>query len=176
MNIFKLERILNHQQHLYYNVPYGPDDITNPGWAAHYGTQVYSEISAEKEALEKRYEELQSKLRTMWDIPTQVELGEKFPFTGFVEIDGTIHKCKSCEHEDLVRSLVYDNPEYFKRYRNVPATFYDRKPQGMLQEEYFLMKYLGFVKISSFEKAPTKKILFRYENLTWKQSDIIYPQ
>ena len=105
-----------------------------------------------------------------------MELGEKFPFTGFVEIDGTIHKCKSCEHEDLVRNIVYDNPEYFKRYRNVPAAFYDRKPQGMLQEEYFLMKYLGFVKISSFEKAPTKKILFRYENLTWKQSDIIYPQ
>jgi hypothetical protein len=157
-NLFKLERILNHQQHLHYNCD----------WDA-----VDREIARDNS---RKVCELENKLKNLWDIPTQVELGEKFPFTGFVEIDGTVHKCKSCEHEDLVRSIVYDNPEYFKRYRNVPATFYDRKPQGMLQEEYFLMKYLGFVKISSFEKAPTKKILFRYENLTWKQSDIIYPQ
>lgn len=158
MNIFKLERILNHQQHLYYNIPYGDDDYSF----------AYREAS-------KRADKAEEALKNLWDIPIQTELGEKFPFTGFVEIDGTIHKCNSCEHEDLVRSIVYDNPEYFKRYRNVPATFYDKKPQGMLQEEYFLMKYLGFVKISSFEKAPTKKILFRYENLTWKQSDIVYP-
>lgn len=159
MNIFKLERILNHQQHLCYNIPYGDEDYSS----------AYREAS-------KRADKAEEKLKNLWDIPIQTELGERFPFTGFVEIDGTIHKCKSCEHEDLVRNIVYDNPEYFKRYRNVPAAFYDRKPQGMLQEEYFLMKYLGFVKISSFEKAPTKKILFRYENLTWKQSDIIYPQ
>ena len=156
MNIFKLERILNHQQHLQYNCKWTEDDYYDSGVSAGYN---------------KAKQEFMS----MQDIPIQVELGEKFPFTGFVEIDGTIHKCNSCEHEDLVRSIVYDNPEYFKRYRNVPATFYDRKAQGMLQEEYFLMKYLGFVKVSSFEKAPTKKILFRYENLTWKQSDIIYP-
>ena len=158
MNIFKLDRILNHQQHLHFNVPYGDDDY-------------YSDYRNARDRADKAEE----KLKNLWDIPIQTELGERFPFTGFVEIDGTIHKCNSCEHEDLVRSLVYDNPEYFKRYRNVPAMFYDRKPQGMLQEEYFLMKYLGFVKISSFEKAPTKKILFRYENLTWKQSDVIYP-
>lgn len=155
----KLERILNRQFHLHFNVPYGDDNY-------------YSDYRDARDRADKAEE----KLKNLWDIPIQTELGEKFPFTGFVEIDGTIHKCKSCEHEDLVRSIVYDNPEYFKRYRNVPATFYDRKPQGMLQEEYFLMKYLGFVKISSFEKAPTKKILFRYENLTWKQSDVIYPQ
>ena len=159
MNILKLEKILNHQQHLHFNVPYGDDDY-------------YSDYRDARDRADKAEE----KLKNLWDIPIQVELGEKFPFTGFVEIDGTIHKCKSCEHEDLVRSIVYDNPEYFKRYRNVPAVFYDHKPQGMLQEEYFLMKYLGFVKISSFEKTPTKRILFRYENLTWKQSDVIYPQ
>lgn len=157
MKIFKLERILNHQQHLHFNVPYGDDSSYDSGFSA-------GEIKGRVEAT-----------KDLWDIPIQTELGEKFPFTGFVEIDGTIHKCNSCDHENLVRSIVYDNPEYFKRYKNVPATFYDRKPQGMLQEEYFLMKYLGFVKISSFEKAPTKRILFRYENLTWKQSDVIYP-
>ena len=165
MNVFKLERILNRQQHLHFNAD----------WSDYY-EESYNHAASRVSELEKELSLSREKLKNLWDIPTQVELGENFPFTGFVEIDGTIHKCKSCEHEDLVRSIVYDNPEYFKRYRNVPATFYDRKPQGMLQEEYFLMKYLGFVKISSFEKAPTKRILFRYENLTWKQSDIIYPQ
>ena len=150
----KLERILNHQQHLQFNCKW-PEDYDYEGGRRAGIAQVTKDL---------------------WDIPIQTELGEKFPFTGFVEIDGTIHKCKSCEHEDLVRSIVYDNPDYFKRYRNVPAVFYDHKPQGMLQEEYFLMKYLGFVKVSSFKDAPTKKILFRYENLTWKQSDVIYPQ
>ena len=157
--ITKLEKILNHQQHLYYNCK----------WPEDYDSGYSSGKSAGYEQAKKDFQNLQ-------DIPIQVELGEKFPFTGYVEIDGTIHKCNSCEHEKLTRDLVYNIPEHFKRYLNVPATFYDRKPQGMLQEEYFLMKYLGFVKVSSFEKAPLKKILFRYENLTWKQSDVIYPQ
>lgn len=174
--MFKLERILNHQQHLHYNIPYGPDDVSNPGWFDHYGAQAYSEVSVEKEALEKRYEELQSKFRTMWDIPIQTELGEHFPFAGYIGIDGETIKCSSCEHESIVRNIVYDNPDYFKRYRELPASYFDKKPQGMLQEEYFIMKYLGFVKVSSFEKAPTKRILFRYGNLTWKQSDVIYPR
>ena len=152
--ISKLEKILNHQQHLYFNVKWDDDDYYNSG---------YSRGKADT-------------IKELWDIPIQTELGEKFPFTGYVEIDGTVHKCNSCEHEKLTRDLVYNIPEHFKRYLNVPAAFYDRKPQGMLQEEYFLMKYLGFIKVSSFEKAPTKRILFRYENLTWKQSDVIYPQ
>ena len=158
MNICKLERILNHQQHLQFNCDW---DAVDREIARDNSIKIY---------------ELENKLKNLWDIPIQMELGEKFPFTGFVGIDGTTYKCESCEHENLVRDMVYNIPEHFKRYLNVPATFYDRKPQGMLQEEYFLMKYLGFVKISSFEKAPTKRILFRYENLTWKQSDIIYPQ
>ena len=175
MNISKIERILNHQQHLHFNVPYGPDDISNPGWFDHYGAQAYSEALEDRSNLEKEVTKLKETLKNLWDIPTQVELGEKFPFAGYVEIDGTVHKCNPCEHEKLTRDLVYNVPEHFKRYLNVPAMFYDRKPQGMLQEEYFLMKYLGFVKVSSFEKAPTKRILFRYENLTWKQSDVIFP-
>ena len=154
MNIFKLEKILNHQQHLHFNMNWDDEDYYESGRSA--GIAEFK--------------------KEIWDIPTQVELGEKFPFTGFVGIDGTTFKCEPCEHEKLIRDMVYNVPEHFKRYLNVPASFYDRKPQGMLQEEYFLMKYLGFVKISSFEKAPTKRILFRYENLTWKQSDVIYPQ
>ena len=159
MKIFKLERILNHQQHLHFNVPYGDDDY-------------YSDYKSAKDRADKAEE----KLKNLWDIPIQTELGEHFPFAGYVGIDGETIKCNSCEHESVVRNIVYDNPDYFKRYKELPASYFDRKPQGMLQEEYFLMKYLGFIKISSFEKAPTKRILFRYENLTWKQSDVIYPR
>ena len=151
--ITKLEKILNHQQHLHFNIKWDDEDYYQSGRNA--GIAEFK--------------------KEIWDLPIQVELGEKFPFAGFVGIDGTTYKCEPCEHEKLVRDMVYNIPEHFKRYLNVPAMFYDRKPQGMLQEEYFLMKYLGFVKVSSFEKAPTKRILFRYENLTWKQSDIIFP-
>ena len=154
MNILKLERILSHQQHLHFNMNWDDEDYYESGRSA-----GIAEIT-----------------KNLWDLPIQSELGEKFPFTGFVGIDGTTFKCEPCEHEKLIRDMVYNVPEHFNRYLNVPASFYDRKPQGMLQEEYFLMKYLGFVKISSFEKAPTKRILFRYENLTWKQSDVIYPR
>ena len=48
---------------------------------------------------------------------------------------------------------------------------------NVLQVKFIETKYPSFdlIKVLSFEKAPTKKILFRYENLTWKQSDVIYP-
>ena len=65
--ITKLEKILNHQQHLHFNIPYGPDDISNPGWFDHYGAQAYSEVSAEKEALEKRLKELNEDLNNDWE-------------------------------------------------------------------------------------------------------------
>lgn len=156
----KLERILNHQQHLHFNVPYGDES-----WSGGYS-------SGKAEG----YAQAKKELAILQDIPTQVELGEKFLFTGYVGIDGEIIKCRSCEHEKVVRDIIYDNPEVFKRYRLMPASAFDKKPAGMLQEEYYIMKYLGYVKVSSFEKAPLKKILFRYEKLTWIQSDIIYPQ
>ena len=112
----------------------------------------------------------------LWDVPTQIKLNENFPFTGFIGKDGTIYECKPFEHDDLIRNIVYNNPEYFEKYKNIPATCYDRIPQGMLQEEYFLMKYLGFVKVFSFREIPTMKLLSRYETLTPEQSNVIYPQ
>ena len=157
MNILKIEKILNHQQHLHYNCKWTEDDYYRSGQSS-------------------GYEKAKSEFMATQDIPTQVELGEKFPFTGYVGIDGETIKCRSCEHEKVVRDIIYDNPEVFKRYRLMPASAFDKKPAGMLQEEYYIMKYLGYVKISSFEDAPLKRILFRYEKLTWMQTDIIYPQ
>lgn len=111
-----------------------------------------------------------------YDIPKQNNIPTGSKLCGYIEIDGTYHKCNSCEHEKFVRRLVYENEEFRKRYFEVPASFFDKKPIGMLQEEYFLMKDLGVVKISSFKDAPTKMIAFFYNNLTYKQTDLIYPR
>lgn len=111
-----------------------------------------------------------------YDIPKQNNIPTGSKLCGYIEIDGTYHKCNSCEHEKFVRKLVYENEEFRQRYFEIPASFFDKKPIGMLQEEYFLMKDLGVVKISSFKDAPTKMIAFFYSNLTYKQSDLIYPR
>lgn len=156
-NLNNITRILSNTNKCCYNVKWTDEDYYESGVSLGYA---------------KAKEEM----KNLWDIPTQVELGEKFPFAGYVSIDGKCIKCESCEHEKIVRDIVYNNKTYFKKYRNCDANLFVKKPQGMLQEEYFLMKYLGFVKISSFADAPLKKILFRYDNLTWKQSDVIYPR
>lgn len=111
-----------------------------------------------------------------YDIPKQNNIPTGSKLCGYIEIDGTYHKCDSCEHEKFVRKLVYENEEFRKRYFEIPASFFDKKPIGMLQEEYFLMKDLGVVKISSFKDAPTKMIAFFYNTLTYKQTDLIYPR
>lgn len=169
----KLEKILHHQFHLNFNVPYGPDDITNPGWAETYGAEAYSEALQEAKNWEDKYNEIAHKFDHFFDIPKQNELGEKFPWVGYIDINGKKYTCDQCEHESIIRQIVLK--EYLDEYLKVPASFYDHKPQGTLQEEYFAMKYLGFAKVSAFRNAPTKRILFFYDKLTWKQSNEIYP-
>ena len=160
-----LNRIVNHQDKLYFNVCYECDCD---------GYDRYRREEEEKNIWKKKYEELEKKFKDFFNIPNQNVLGEKFPWTGYIDINGKVYKCESCEHESIIRQIVLN--EYLDEYLSVPASFYDHKPQGTFQEEYFAMKYLGFVKVSSFENAPTKKILFRYDKLTWKQSDVIYPR
>ena len=112
----------------------------------------------------------------MFDIPNQNNLPLKSKLCSYIEIDGTYHECNSCEHEKIIRQLIWENEDFRKRYFDTPASFYDRMPRGMLQEEYFAMKLLGFIKISSFEKTPNKKIVFSYGLLTYKQTDLVYPR
>lgn len=110
------------------------------------------------------------------DIPKQNNLPKSSKLCGYIEIDGTYHKCSSCEHEKIIRQIIWENDELRKRYFETPASFFDSMPRGMLQEEYFAMKDLGFVKISSFKNTPNDMVVFFYNNLTYKQSDIIYPR
>ncbi len=160
----QLHRILEKHQHLHFNVPY--DDAEAERWAR------YASEKREKEWQEK-FEDLQNKFKSFFDIPKQNELGEKFPWCGYIDINGKKYVCEQCEHESIIRQIVLN--EYLKEYLSVPASFYDHKPQGTFQEEYFAMKYLGFAKVSAFRDAPTKRILFFYDKLTWKQSREIYP-
>lgn len=110
------------------------------------------------------------------DIPKQNNLPKSSKLCGYIEIDGTYHKCSSCEHEKVIRQIIWENEELRKRYFETPASFFDQMPRGMLQEEYFAMKDLGFVKISSFKNTPNDMVVFFYNNLTYKQSDVVYPR
>lgn len=142
-----------------YNIPYG--DSYDDGY---------------KSGKSKGYYEAKKEFDNMFDIPNQNNLPLKSKLCGYIEIDGTYHEGNSCEHEKIIRQLIWENEDFRKRYFDTPANFYDRMPRGMLQEEYFAMKLLGFIKISSFEKTPNEKIVFSYGLLTYKQTDLIYPR
>ena len=160
----RIHKILDKQDKLYHNVCYDcPSQVYD----------MYHREEDEKNEWKKKYLDLEEKFKNFFDIPRQNELGEKFPWSGYIDMNGKIYKCNSCEHESIIRQIIFK--EYLNEYLKVPASFYDHKPQGTFQEEYFAMKYLGFAKVSSFENAPTKKILFFYDKLTWKQSNEIYP-
>ena len=167
-SLFKLDRILNHQLELHWNVPY--DDNEARMWEAQSKFKKADEESKEWQA---KYEDLQNKFKNFFDIPNQNELNPKFPWCGYIDINGKKYVCEHCEHESIIRQIVLN--EYLEEYLSVPASFYDHKPQGTFQEEYFAMKYLGFAKVSAFRDNPTKPILFFYNKLTWKQSEEIYP-
>lgn len=113
-------------------------------------------------------------MKSSSDSPTEAVLGETFPFTGYISREGKIYECESCQHESIIRWIVLE--DYLDEYVGTKASDYDHQPRGMLQEEYFAMKILDFVKVSSFEGTPTKKVLFRYGPLTDKQNEIVYPR
>ena len=78
--------------------------------------------------LDKKFENVQAN-----DSMEQNELGERFPWCGYIDINGKKYVCEQCEHESIIRQIVLN--EYLKEYLSVPASFYDHKPQGTFQEE-----------------------------------------
>ena len=107
------------------------------------------------------------------DLPNEVYL-RYTNLCGYIAPNGKYYHCDSCEHTTIVRDIALG--EYLEEYKTVPVEFFDEKPHFMLQEEYFLMKKLGFAKISSFKLAVDKMYLFLYGTLTPEQTDIIYPR
>ena len=110
---------------------------------------------------------------TLGDLPKETYL-RYTKLCGYIAPDGKYYHCDHCGHTTIVRDIALG--EYLEEYKAVPAEFFDEKPNYMLQEEYFLMKKLGFAKISSFKLAVDKMYLFLYGTLTPEQTDIIYPR
>ena len=150
-------------------------------WEAKQCTSITSEIE------DKAYKEdcrligytargnsinIQSQLNNR-DLPNEVYL-RYTKLCGYIAPNGKYYHCDPCEHTTIVRDIALG--EYLEEYKTVPAEFFDEKPHFMLQEEYFLMKKLGFAKISSFKLAVDKMYLFLYGTLTSEQTDIIYPK
>ena len=147
-----------------FNVPYGDEDNYSSGYDSGYekAKKEYEEklenqknelltrgfVSNEPEYVHKISAELDSfckvedvstnykNLNVLYssDIPKQNNIPTGSKLCGYIEIDGTYHKCNSCEHEKFVRRLVYENEEFRNRYFELPASFFDKKPIGMLQE------------------------------------------
>lgn len=110
---------------------------------------------------------------TLGDLPKETAL-RYTKLCGYIAPDGKYYHCDHCGHTTIVRDIALG--EYLEEYKAVPTEFFDEKPHHMLQEEYFLMKKLGFAKISSFKLAVDKMYLFLYGTLTPAQTDIIYPR
>lgn len=110
-------------------------------------------------------------------LPTQIKLETKRDLCGYVSPEGKYYPCGHYEHEILARKLVPFPPQVV-----CPACvsgFFAhkyRKPQGMLQEEYYLMAEKRYVKISSFKDSVNQMWLFSYYDLTPEQTDFIYPR
>jgi hypothetical protein len=107
-----------------------------------------------------------------YDLPIEFKLDNHLIQTGYIDKNGKFYECNSCEHERIIQDIIHN--EYEQEFSNIDKDFYNRKPIGMFDEEYFAMKYLKFVKISSFEETPLEKVLIRYDSLTTKQIEKIY--
>lgn len=120
------------------------------------------------------YDDEYSSPAPSWDTPRQVRLDRKTDLCGYIDNTGKYYPCQHCQHESIIREIVIN--EYLTKYLSVNSDFYLLKPPGMFQEEYFAMKYLGFIKISSFKEWTDQMYLFTYNTLSWQQTEIVYPK
>ena len=138
LNIWKLEKILNHQNELHFNVPY--DDNQAELWATEHKLDKANDQIKE---LEERYSLLQNKFQNFWDIPIQTELGEKFPWSGYIDINGNIGE---------IDGIKYKIAGAVKRHMDVvlvPPSNYEEAMQVVKDNNY----HIDIVKISTFDEA-----------------------
>ena len=88
-NLFDIDRPFG-QKRLMYNVPYGD------GYSFVYNDNAITHND--------------------YDIPKQTNLNKKSNLCGYIEIDGTYHKCDSCQHEKIIREIIYNNEDFRNRY------------------------------------------------------------
>lgn len=112
--------------------------------------------------------------RDIFDIPEQVTLVSKIDLCGYISPEGEYFRCGHFEHEKFVQTLVVG--DMYEDFISTDSCFYNSIPDGMLKEEYFLMKRSGFIKISSFKEAVDEMYLLHYYPLTAEQMDVVYPR
>lgn len=94
---------------------------------------------------------------------------------GYISPKGEIYKCQDdYDHKYLCKKIVYDT--FLNDYINLGFSKFKHQPYGMLQEEYFLMKYKSFIKISSYKDSNLNQVIAFYNTLTPEQTEIIYPK
>lgn len=104
------------------------------------------------------------------DLPFASQLPNKCKLCGYVAPDGTYFPCGHCEHNNIVKDIAI---KYGYQESNVSSI---GKPEGMLPEEYYLMRDKSFVKISSFAEMVESMYVFRYNFLTPEQTNFIFPK
>ena len=109
------------------------------------------------------------------DIPKQIKLNRSIDLCGYISPDGEYYPCEHCQHESLAQELMR-NPKIFPQDEIIWYGDTARKPEGMSAEEYYLMRHLKFVKISSFKEYIDEMYLLHYEDLTPEQAEIVYPR
>jgi len=109
-------------------------------------------------------------VKLCYNLPNYTFLKNRNITRTFISPEGKIYDCRKYGHDHLCREIVFN--DYLDEYIKLDKGCFDNKPLGMLQEEYFLLYYKNFIKVT----CDYGNVLFFYHTLSSKQTEIIYPK
>lgn len=109
-------------------------------------------------------------IKLCYNLPNYTFLKNRKVTRTFISPEGKIYDCCKQGHDHLCREIVFN--DYLDEYIKLDKGCFDNKPLGMLQEEYFLLYYKHFIKVT----CDYGNVLFFYHTLSSKQTEIIYPK
>ena len=109
-------------------------------------------------------------VKLCYNLPNYTFLKNRKVTRTFISPEGKIYDCGKHGHDHLCREIVFN--DYLDEYIKLDKGCFDNKPLGMLQEEYFLLYYKHFIKVT----CDYGNVLFFYHTLSSKQTEIIYPK
>ena len=72
---------------------------------------------------------------------------QRYARTGYLSPTGQFYECKNTEKDSFCKEIVYRY--YFDRYKKLNGSVFYEKPDSMLQEDYYLLKYEHFIYIET---------------------------
>lgn len=96
---------------------------------------------------------------------------------GYISPNGNFYPTKDkYNHISLCKELVYET--YFDKYKKFPGANFFGKPNYILQEDFYLLKYEGWVKVQTINMSvdgsiPNKKGIYYYQPLTDEQKEFL---